>query len=359
MFDFKAEEGTVRILGRTLFRDEVRWLGYACTGIDFEFTGNNISVQLTTDWENDAEWKHIFQPYMAVYINGNAEPSKRFPVENGTNCYSIYSSDKSETVRITLLKLSENAFSKVGIASISADGKIKPAAPVSERRIEFIGDSITCGFGIEAESADEGFRTATENSRINYASLTARHFNSEYNLTSWTSIGVYSNSVKPDVNEPDDGWTMPKIYFYTDKATDGWLGNGEDKLEMWDFSRFAPQLIVVNLGTNDKDFTRGIKERTDAFKEAYVRFISDVRNANPNSYILCTLGTMGQELCLQIEEAVSILNDEKISFMPFEVQLESDGIGAEMHPNKVTHRKMADKLINEIERLVENGQLTF
>ena len=359
MFDYKAEEKNVRVLGRTLFRNETRWLGYACTGIDFEFTGKNITVQLSTDWENDAEWKHIFQPYMAVYINGNYEPLKRFPVESGTNSYEIYSSDKTENVRITLLKLSENAFSKVGLISISADGEIKPAFPPSDRRIEFIGDSITCGFGIEAESAAEGFRTATENSRINYASLTAKHFNAEYNLISWTSIGVYSNSVKEDVNIPDDSWTMPKIYFHTDKSTDGWLGNVEDKLEMWDFSKFCPQLIVVNLGTNDKDFTRGIKERTDAFKDTYVKFISDIRNVNPNSYILCTLGAMGQELCPQVEAAVSELNDEKISFMPFDIQLETDGIGAEMHPNKVTHRKMADKLIQKVCKLVENGQLTF
>lgn len=351
MKKFRADSGNVRVLGRTLYRNDERWLGYCCTGVEFEFTGTKLYAELATEWVNDADWKPIFQPYMAVYVNGSDEPLKRFPVESGVNSYEIFSSDKAEKVKITLLKLSENAFSKVGIVSLSADGELKPAEPVSEKRIEFIGDSITCGFGIEAESAAEGFKTATENSRINYASLTAKHFNAEYNLVSWTSIGVYSNSVKEDVNEPDDSWTMPKIYFYTDKATDGLLGAGEDTLEKWDFGSFKPRLIVVNLGTNDKDFTRGIKERTDAFKDAYVKFISDVRAANPDSYILCTLGAMGQELCPQIEQAVSEIADEKISFMPFEVQHESDGIGAEMHPNKVTHRKMADKLIAEIDRL--------
>ena len=347
---YKAEENRVRVLGRTIYRNETRFLGYSCTGVEFEFTGTKVSAEIMTDWENDAEWKHIFQPYMAVYINGSNEPYKRFSLESGTGCYEIFSSEQPQTVKIALVKLSENAFSKAGIISISADGDIKPTAPVSDRKIEFIGDSITCGFGIEAEHPWDGFKTAEENSRINYASLTAQHFNAEYNLVSWTSIGVYSNSVKEDVNEPDDGWTMPKIYFYTDRAADGWQGSSEDKLEKWDFSRFAPQLIVINLGTNDKDFTRGIKERTEAFKETYIRFVSEVRKCNPDSFILCTLGAMGQELCPQIEAAVSELNDMRIAFMPFDVQLESDGIGAEGHPNKVTHRKMADKLIAEIER---------
>ena len=351
MKTFRADSGTVRVLGRTIYRNDERWLGYCCTGVEVEFTGTRLMAELTTEWVNDADWKHLFQPYMAVYVNGNDEPLKRFPVESGVNSYEIFSSEKPENVKITLLKLSENAFSKVGIVSLSSDGELKPSEPVSDKRIEFIGDSITCGFGIEAESAAEGFKTATENSRINYASLTARHFNAEYNLTSWTSIGVYSNSVKEDVNEPDDSWIMPKIYFYTDRAADGLLGASEETLEKWDFSSFKPQLIVVNLGTNDKDFTRGIKERTEAFKNAYVKFISDVRKANPDSYILCTLGAMGQELCPQVEMAVEELADERISFMPFEIQLESDGVGAEMHPNMITHRKMADKLIAEIDRL--------
>lgn len=348
---YKADNSTVHVLGRTLYRNDERWLGYCCTGIEFEFTGKKLTAELKTDWLNDAEWKHIFQPYMAVYIDGNPEPEKRFAVEEGTGEYEILSSETEKNVRITLLKLSENAFSKVGIASLKADGCIKPVSPLFDRRIEFIGDSITCGFGIEAEHPWDGFRTSQENSRMNYASLTAGFFFAEYNLTSWTSIGVYSNSVKEDVNEPDDSWIMPKIYFYTDIATDGFLGADADTLEKWDFTSFRPQLIVVNLGTNDKDYTRGIKERTDAFKEAYVSFIRDVRKANPDSYILCTLGAMGQELCPQVEEAVTILNDSRISFMPFDVQLESDGIGAEGHPSRITHRKMADKLISHIKRL--------
>lgn len=350
MKSFRAEENNVRVLGRTLYKDGVRWMGYSCTAVEFEFTGTKVTAEITTDWVNDAEWKHVFQPYMAVYVNGNNEPLKRFPVEEGTGVYELYSSEKCGKIRLTLVKLSENAFSKIGVISISADGEIIPTEPVSDRRIEFVGDSITCGFGIEAEHTCDGFRTAQENSRINYASLTAQHFNAEYNLVSWTSIGVYSNSVKEDVDVPDDSWTMPKIYFHTDKATDGWTGNWENP-EMWDFSRFVPQLIVVNLGTNDKDFTRGIAERTEAFEAAYIKFISDIRKNNPDSYILCTLGAMGQELCPQVESSVKKLGDEKISFMAFDVQLESDGIGAEGHPNAVTHRKMADRLIKEIERL--------
>ncbi len=150
------------------------------------------------------------------------------------------------------------------------------------------------------------------------------------------------------MTEPDNAWTMPVIYDYTDKAVDGMLGNEPEK---WDFSRFAPQLIVVNLGTNDKDFTRGIPERTAAFENCYREFIAHIREKNPQAHIICALGAMGRELLPQVENAVKVLADERITSLGFDVQREEDGIGSEWHPSAVTHRKMADKLIAEIKRL--------
>ena len=260
-----AENANVRRLGRTLMRNGTLWLGYSLTGAEFGFDGTSLTAELTTDWVNDEAWKENFQPYMAVLVNGKL--LKRFAVSEGTAEYELYRSERAEKVRIRLVKLSENAFSKVGVLSFSVDGKLTATKPCSERRIESVGDSITCGFGIEGRSADEKFRTSTENPLINYASLTANELGAEYQLISWTSIGVYSNSVKDDRTEPDNAWTMPVIYDCTDKAVDGMLGNEPEK---WDHSRFAPQLIVVNLGTNDKDFTRGIPERTGHLKTATV-----------------------------------------------------------------------------------------
>ena len=341
-----AENADVRRLGRTLMRNGTLWLGYSLTGAEFDFDGTSLSAELTTDWVNDEAWKENFQPYMAVLVNGKL--LKRFAVNEGTAEYELYRSERAEKVRIRLVKLSENAFSKVGVLSFSADGKLTATKPCSERRIEFVGDSITCGFGIEGKSVCDNFKTSTENPLINYASLTANELGAEYQLTSWTAIGVYSNSVKDDRTEPDNAWTMPVIYDYTDKGTDGNLGFEPEK---WNFSRFAPQLIVVNLGTNDKDFTRGIPERTAAFENCYREFIAHIREKNPQAHIICALGAMGQELLPQVENAVKALADERITSLGFDVQREEDGIGSEWHPSAVTHRKMADRLIAEIERL--------
>lgn len=343
MQTFLADDKHVRTIGRSIFHNNIRYLSWSCSAIEFTFTGAELNAEIWTDWVKDEPWKEIFQPYFAVFVNDEAVPCKRFAINEGTVVYPIYKSDKAETVKIRIMKLSEAAFSKSGIVSINADGEIAPTVPL-QRRIEFIGDSITCGFGIEGKCAEEGFRTATENPYINYASKAARSFGAEYNLISWSGVGVYSSDTKTD--EINDSWVVPSYYSYTDLATEGVIGI--DKHIEWDFGSFVPDVIVINLGTNDKSYTKGIPERVDGFKLAYEKFVRDVRKKNHNAHIICALGMMGAELYPTIAEVVDKLDDDRIHALEFDVQRDEDGIGCEQHPNFVTHNKAAVKLSEKI-----------
>lgn len=345
MNNFFADENHVRVLGRSLFRDNIRYLSWSCSGVEFLFTGSKLTAEIWTDWILDAPWKNIFKCYAAVFVNDGEIPQKRFAIEAGTNSYTIYESDSASTVKIKILKLSEAAFSKMGIVSFSADGETVPTKPLS-RRFEFIGDSITCGFGIEGKSAEEGFRTETENSYITYGAEVAKAFNADFNLISWSSIGVYSSDCKEDSGKPNDGWIMPMLYDYTDIGIEGTLGISRHI--PWDFESFVPDFIFVNLGTNDMSFTKKIPGRVQAFKEAYKKFILHIREKNPTSEIFCVLGMMGGELFPAVREAVSELNDKKIRALELDEQLEADGTGSEKHPNLVTHKKAAEKIISEL-----------
>ena len=343
---YPADEKHVRTIGRSLFRDGIRYLSWSCSSVEFIFTGTEVTAEIWTDWVLDEPWKHIFQGYLAVFVNDETEPRLRFPVGSGTNQYPIYKSDCTETVKIRIMKLSEAAFNKIGIAGISADGEISPTAPLS-RRMEFIGDSITCGFGIEGKSGEEGFRTETENPYINYASLTARSLNADFHLISWSSIGVYSSDCKDEnAEKPVDDWVMPKLYDYTDIGIEGALGIPEHV--EWDFGSFVPDVIVINLGTNDVSFTKDIPERLEGFKKAYMDFLKRIRDKNPGAVIVCTLGMMCNELFPMIEAAVSEMKDSRIHTLEFDVQTPEDGFGSEKHPNAVTHRKAAEKLTKKI-----------
>ncbi|MBQ5318443.1 MAG: GDSL family lipase [Oscillospiraceae bacterium] len=346
MQTFLADEKHVRTIGRSIFHNNIRYLSWSCSAIEFVFTGTEVAAEIWTDWVMDEPWKENFQPYLAVFVNDEAVPRKRFPLNAGTEVYSIYKNENAEKVKIRIVKLSEAAFSKSGIVRINADGVISPTTP-SSRRMEFIGDSITCGFGIEGKCAEENFRTATENPYINYASKTARSFGAEYNLISWSGIGVYSSSTHTD--EINDSWLMPMLYDYTDISIEGNIGI-ENHIE-WDFGRFSADVVVINLGTNDNFYTKEIPERVDGFKSAYEKFVRNVRKKNPTAHIICALGMMGAELYPAIEETVRKIDDDKIYALKFDVQLDEDGIGSEKHPNYVTHNKAALRLSKKISEI--------
>ncbi len=351
MNKFFADAEHVRPIGRSIFRDEIRYLSWSCSGVEFVFTGTELRIDMGTDWVKDEPWKTMFQPQTAVFIDGVL--SSRFALREGTNGYTIYKSDTPQTVTVRIVKLSEAAFNKIGIVNISADGDIRPTTP-PPRRMEFIGDSITCGFGIEGKSAEEHFSTDTENPCKTYAALTAEHFGAEYNLISWSSIGVYTSDCPEGAETPADGWVMPMLYDYTDIGAANTFGFEPD---LWDFNRFVPDIIVINLGTNDSSFTRDFPDRINAFKTVYKDFLMHIREKNPGSYIICALGmmgdTLGGRLFPAIDEAVKETGDKKIFSLELNEQLASDGIGCGCHPNEVTHRKAAEKLTAKVAEVTD------
>lgn len=344
-----AEEGHFRTGGRNLIVDGIRYLNYSGSFIEFVFTGTRAAVKLKSVGFADCE---ALQAWAAVLVDGEAEPSRRFRLSpDATEDYLLYEAEEPRTVTLRLVRMSEAAFAKMGIVSLDIsceeNGAPRPTQPLA-RRIEFVGDSITCGYGNEGILDVDCFKTSQENPLKAYAVRTAAALGAEYQLVSWSGIGVISGWVEETVNEPSDGWLMPFIYPYTDAGWSNELGIPQTKWELWDHACFAPDVIVVNLGTNDCSYTRGIAERVEVFGRAYYTFLKTIRERNPQAYIVCTLGAMGQELCGEIERQARLFatqeEDCRITYMPFEVQRTEDGIGADSHPSLITHEKMARKL---------------
>lgn len=205
---FVADDNYVNITGRTLFYDGVRYMNYSCSSIEFLFTGNRVEAEF---WTNSCMLEGSRKAWIAVFVDEGQEPLKRIAVDHeGT--YLLYE-EKMDTGtvfkerKLTLVKYSEVAYGKVGIKSIIIDGELPPI-PTSkrERRIEYIGDSITCGYGSEGVWNQEEFDTSTENPWEGYAAITARSLNADYHLVSWSGIGVISNYTEEDV--ANDEWLM-------------------------------------------------------------------------------------------------------------------------------------------------------
>ena len=336
---YPADDTFVKPLGRTFMRDGARILSHTCSGVEFAFRGTSADITLTSNCKSS-------KARAAFYVDG--ELVKDTMLNSKEETFRIFESDEPRNCIISVVKLSEAAYSNIGVKSINVTSEygIIPT-PARKHKIEFIGDSITCGYGVDAADQYEAFSTTNENGAKTYAALVGKHFKADYNIISWSGIGVYSSYTES--SKPNQSFLLPPIY---GKTAPNELSN-----DMWDFTQWQPDLVVINLGTNDNTWTKGIQDRADIFGEAYYKFIEQVREANPNAYIICSLGVMGSKLLPEIKEQVALYSantgDYKITTFEFDYRDGvNDGFGAGFHPSAVTHQKMADKLIPFISELL-------
>ncbi len=264
-------------------------------------------------------------------------------------------SSPTAITEIRLIKLSECTQSILGLSAIETDGVLSPL-PTSDRRLEFIGDSITCGYGVEAESAAEGFSTATENAEKSYAGLTAKALRAAPMLTAFSGHGIVSGYTGDPAVRNESELVPP--YYETFGRQDFILPSGRKLQEIpWDFSRFQPQGIVVNLGTNDLSWCGDDEKRKAMFRKEYAAFLRCVRSHYPDALILCVLGLMGEKLnqtmLSAVEDYRSDTGDHRIRSMTVpEQDMETNGAGADAHPSSTTQRLFAETVTDALRELL-------
>ena len=174
------------------------------------------------------------------------------------------------------------------------DGTICDAPALPSRNIEFIGNSITCAYGNEAIGPQNHFSYETENHYNSYAQITARTLNAQAYIVARSGIGVYRHYNGPKTGTPST--SMATQYPYTIYATDASLREpGTLEAEQWDFNRFQPDVICINLGTNDLSTHNYDAGR---LKKAYIELLSQIRGYNKDAKIVLLSGSMlnGEEL---------------------------------------------------------------
>lgn len=352
---FAATEEKVKVTGRTLYVEDTRYLGYSGSSISFAFVGKKAVACIKS---NANAFGDELRGRIAVYADNADEPARRICLDQEEGVYTLYESEEEKQVTLTIMKYSEAAFGKCGIRYIEIDtDHLCPPPVAGSRKMEIIGDSITCGYGVEAESELIPFHTATENPTKSYSLLTAKALNAEVNLVSWSGNGIISGYVEETATAPSDKWLMPEVYRYTDiSGSETIFGEDETKWEKWDFSRFVPDIVLINLGTNDCSWCKDIQERRDHYREEYVRFLNYVREHNPKAQILCMLGTMDQRVLKELEEAVNIFSetrkDDAVHFLSLPPQNPEDGYGADWHPSPLTHKKTAELVVEKVKSIM-------
>lgn len=207
------------------------------------------------------------------------------------------------------------------VRSFTAGGFLD--APRREKlKIEFIGNSITCGYGTEGNGPDDHFSYDTENHAFSFAHLTGRLLEADVNVVARSGIGVYRNYNGPRKGNSEG--TMPQEYEHTMLYVDS---------VPWDFSRFRPDIICINLGTNDLSTSN---YDLALYEKAMGRFVDRVRELNPGARIVLLTGSMMTgETLYDARHALNEVALKRPGVMRFDMTPEdgSLGYGSDYHPS--------------------------
>jgi hypothetical protein len=353
-------EAKTKLVGRYDLTDPAKpvfdWSG---NYVEARFSGTTVTVGIETK-----------TPVIFVATIDDRKPIKFKAVPNQTG-YVLTPQPLPAGEHVVRVHRNTEALSGGALAftgfNFGADGK--PLPPIERpRRIEYIGDSITCGYGNEGANATcpydipdpdvPGARVPiTENQYLAFGSIAARALDADAVTICWSGKGVYQNYREKE-GDPDKATTIPEYY----KRTVGSDRNGKP----WDFVEPEPSVVVIAIGQNDfgRDVNAdSISDGIDLvkFKNTYTDFLKFVRSKRPNAHIFLAVPPMLSDkfpldnarsdcrsILRSIAEDFARAGDPKVYSMELLEMGVAYGLGCDYHPNLTVHEKMAEQVIGAI-----------
>ena len=331
----------VRYLGRVNpATKELTWPG---TGVSFTFEGTSASIGLAS----------ITGTNSADLIIDGGEPTVISNVEGSS--ISTPADLPQGNHSVVLRKRSEANFGSIFLGDISTDGTLTTTTAPS-RLIEFIGDSITVGYGLDGTLPCTN-TAALEDAPLTYAALAADQLGADYSLVAWSGRGIIRNYV---TTTTDTSPIMPELYTRY---------GANDADDSYPFPSTAiPQAVVINLGTNDFSYIaydangNAYAARppldADAYTAAMVNFtVGAVQSHYPDAEIFIMSSPLLSDTfptaedaqkstqTAALKEAVAQIGN-KAHFVEWPTQ--GSDVGCDYHPNAATHAAEASVLAQAV-----------
>ena len=291
------------------------------TQVRFSFKGSDCVIVVTDQLQYGKDHN-----YLDIVVDGRYRHLK---LANSHNEISI-ANDLTGNVHDVIISKSTEA----GVGYVCFEGvyckKLLSSPPLPTKKIEFFGDSITSGMGVDTTvtKCHKGEWYDQTNGYITYAAITARTLHAQAQITSASGIGLIHSCCKMDI-------VMPEVY---DKVSI------RDNKILWDFSKFQPDIVCICLGQND-----GLQDST-MFCTAYVQFIAKLRKQYINSNFLLLSSPMADSnLTAQTKKYLPAIakasGDQKLSYYIFSRQFLQ---GCDSHPSASEHELVAAELVEYI-----------
>nr|WP_320120676.1 SGNH/GDSL hydrolase family protein [uncultured Marinifilum sp.] len=333
--DVLPASDALNYMGRTVWTADSTISGLCWSGasVSINFEGEKLKAILKNSERDN---------YYNIIIDGVVDSILH--IDTLKTEYTIAKNLQKGKHRVELFRRTECTFGKTQFYGfkIGGDAKLLPADQKKKKSIEFYGNSITVGYGVDDDTEQDRWDSIYSNNYHSYAFLTAKHFDANYSCIARSGIGItvsWFNQI------------MPELYYRHDPS---------NEKSIWNFSAHQKDVVVVNLFQNDswivnmpeneqyqKRFTKQAPTKQFIIK-SYADFIGKLRSHYPKAKIICMLGSMdatkeGSVWPGYVKEAVKSLNDTNIYtfFMPYK--------SSKGHPEVEDQKLMGDALIQFIE----------
>ncbi len=349
---FEADHANIQYSGRISFSNPKR-PKFSAPGvyIKAKFRGTSLAVL----FQDQILWGKT--NYYDVIID-NGTPVKLTP-ETGKTYYQVATGLENKEHTVTFVKRTESNIGNCEFLGFRV-GQLLTPDPKPTRKIQLIGNSISCGSGSEAANGStlcnaDGWGQPYHNAHVSFGAVMARNLNAEYHITAVSGIGLYRN-----YSGEYDGRTMPQVYgsLYLESTTS----------PTWNFSNFQPDAVVIELGTNDfspgdqtYEPTRTPHIDSAVYVDAYIDFVSTLRGHYPNAHIFCVSSPMlndgwpsvSDKSQTNLEKALEGVvnhfnttgNDPNVHKF---IVADINGSGCGTHPSAAQHASLASSLGNYV-----------
>ena len=364
------------------YYSSMRCLNWICSSLSacalmasFSF-GAEVSVEqfskdllFTGRWEHGKVCSRTSAPAAMVEFNATAktlefelEGEARFRlyeddkpiavVETNTrNVYKVKTTGASGSHRYRLLKISESNPGGIRLFKVSTDkaGAFAPPPKHNNRRIEFIGDSFTVGYGVDGKLGDpDSFVFKATNASKSYAFLLADGYKADFQVNAFSGRGLVRNydNIVPE-------WTVSRLYEYTVPGlAESDLASGVPDAELrYDFGSFHPQVIVLFIGINDFQGNPPYANK-EGYKKAYVALLEKLRAFHPGvKFLLVSTKVWPND---DMTPTVKSIYESQVSAgkkdLEF-IEVHTDNVALHGHPDEHSQAELARTLRPIVGRL--------
>lgn len=326
----------LRIMGRTNGSREPVTLFWTASGIEMNIQATEAWIKVRSDYD-------LLEPWADVIVDG--APSQRLMVNKGEQKICLFRNMEGNRIRNVKFLKDTPAFPADGknllqVLEVETDGAFFPLKE-PRLRLEFIGDSLTSGEGGSGATEEMSWNSFCFNAVDNYAYMTAKELDAAYHCISQSGWGVFCSW------EGNERQAIPLYYDQVCGLLTGDRNRALGAFEKWDFRKFQPDVIIVNLGTNDGTGTKELEK----IENAAEGFLRKLRKCNPKAYILWCYGMLGDTILPTLQEALrnymAASGDVRVDFVKLPDTLAGE-FGSREHPGHKSHAKAARVLAEKI-----------